>query len=208
MLVAVDKFTKWVEATPVTTQDSAAAISFIKSIVFCFGVPYSIITDNGTNFTSKEFKSYCEGLGIKLKYASVAHPKSNGQVKKANGLICSGLKKRLLAPLEKAKSAWVEELPSVLWSLKTTPNAATQETPFFLVHGAEAVLPVKVTHEAPRVTEYDEATSTKALEDDVDALDEARDKALERATQYQQSLQNYHSRRVRLRSFEVGDLVL
>jgi hypothetical protein len=68
------------------------------------------------------------------------------------------------------------------------PNAATQETPFFLVHGAEAVLPVEVTHEAPTVTAYDETTSIEALQDDVDALDEARDKALERATRYQQSL--------------------
>jgi transposase InsO family protein len=93
MLVAVDKFTKWVEAAPVTTQDSTAAINFIKSIVFHFGVPYSIITDNGKNFTSKEFKSYCEGLGIKLKFASVVHPKTNGQVEKANGLICSGIKR-------------------------------------------------------------------------------------------------------------------
>jgi transposase-like protein len=80
MLVAVDKFTQWVEAAPVTTQDLTAAINFIKSIVFCFGVPHSIITDNGTIFTSKEFKSYCESMGIKLKFASVAHPKTNGQV--------------------------------------------------------------------------------------------------------------------------------
>jgi transposase InsO family protein len=137
MLVAVDKFTKWVEAAPVTTQDSTVAINFIKSIVFCFRVPHSIITDNGTNFTSKEFKSYCESMGIKLKFAFVAHPKSNGQVEKANGLICNGIKKRLLAPLE------------------------------------------------------------KALQDDVDALDEARDVALARAMQYQQSLRNYHSSRVR-----------
>jgi transposase InsO family protein len=208
MLVAVDKFTKWVEAAPVTTQDSTVVINFIKSIVFCFGVPYNIITDNGTNFTSKEFKSYCEGLGIKLKFASVAHPKTNGQVEKANGLICNRIKKRLLAPLEKAKSAWVVELPSVLWSLRTTPNTATQETPFFLVHGAEAVLPVEVTHEAPRVTTYDEVTSTEVLQNEVDELDEARDKALERATQYQQSLRNYHSSRVRPRSFVVGNLVL
>jgi transposase InsO family protein len=114
MLVAVNKFTKWVEAAPVTTQDSTAAINFIKSIVFRFGVPHSIITDNGTNFTSKEFKNYCERLGIKLKFASVAHPKTYGQVEKANGLICNGIKKRLLAPLEKAKHAWVDELPSVL----------------------------------------------------------------------------------------------
>jgi transposase InsO family protein len=172
----------------VTTQDSTAAINFIKSIVFCFGVPHSIITDNGTNFTSKEFKNYCESLGIKLKFASVAHPKSNGQVEKANGLICNGIKKRVLAPLEKAKHAWVDELPSVLRSLQTTPNTATQETPFFLVHGAEVVLLVKITHKAPRIASYDEATSTEALQDDVDALDEARDVALARATQYQQNL--------------------
>jgi hypothetical protein len=63
-------------------------------------------------------------------------------------------------PLEKAKHAWVDELPSVLWSLRTTPNAATQETPFFLVHGAEVVLPFKITHEAPRIAAYNETTST------------------------------------------------
>jgi hypothetical protein len=78
MLVAVDKFTKWVEAALVTAQDSTTAINFIKSIVFCFGVPHNIITDNGTNFTSKEFKSYCESMRIKLKFVPVAHPKTNG----------------------------------------------------------------------------------------------------------------------------------
>jgi hypothetical protein len=120
MLVAVDKFTKWVEEAPVTTQDSTTVINFIKSIILRFGVPHSIITDNGTNFTSKEFKNYCESMAIKLKFASVAHPKTNGQVKKANGLICNGIKMRLLAPLEKAKHACVDELPSVIWSLRTT----------------------------------------------------------------------------------------
>jgi hypothetical protein len=136
-------------------------------------------------------------MGIKLKFASVAHPKTNGQVEKANGLICNGIKKRLSAPFKKAKHAWVDELPSVLWSLRTTPNAATQETPFFLVHSVEVVLPVEITHEAPRIVAYDETTSTEALQDDVDALDKARDVALTRATQYQQNLRNYHSSRVR-----------
>jgi transposase InsO family protein len=97
MLVAVHKFTKWVEAAPITTQDSTTAINFLKSIVFCFGVPHSIITDNGTNFTSKEFKSYRESMGIKLEFASVAHPKTNGQVEKANGLICNGIKKEAIS---------------------------------------------------------------------------------------------------------------
>jgi hypothetical protein len=73
----------------------------------------------------------------------------------------------------------------VLWIFRTTPNAATQETPFFLVHGAEVMLPVKITHEAPRIVTYDESTSNEALQDDVDALYEARDIALARAMQYQ-----------------------
>jgi hypothetical protein len=66
-------------------------------------------------------------------------------------------------------------------------NAATQETPFFLVHGAEAMLLVEITHEAPRISTYDEAATTEALQDDVDALDKARDVALARSTQYQQN---------------------
>jgi IS30 family transposase len=118
MLVAVDKFTKWVEAAPVTTQDSTAAINFIKSIIFHFGIPHSIKTDNGTDFTSKELKNYCKSMGIKLKFAYVVHPKTNGQVEKANGLICNGIKKRLLPPLEKAKHAWVDELTLCALELK------------------------------------------------------------------------------------------
>jgi hypothetical protein len=55
---------------------------------------------------------------------------------------------------------------------------------------------------------YDETTSNEALQDDIDAIDEVRDVVLARATQYQQSLRNYHSTRVRPRSFVVGDLVL
>jgi transposase InsO family protein len=56
-------------------------------------MPNSIITDNGTNFTAGEFQQFAKEFGIKIKYASVAHPKSNGQVEKANGLVCGGLKK-------------------------------------------------------------------------------------------------------------------
>ena len=117
MLVAVDKFTKWIEAVPVTSADAASVVSFIKGIVFRFGVPNSIVTDNGSNFTSREFKEYCEEVGIKLHFALVAHPQTNGQVEKANGIICNGIKKRLLTPLEKARHTWTDELPSVLWSI-------------------------------------------------------------------------------------------
>jgi hypothetical protein len=84
----------------------------------------------------------------------------------------------LLAPLEKAKHTLVDELPSVLWSLRTTPNAVTHET----------VLPVEITHEAPRISAYKKNASTEALQDAVDALDEVRDVVLSRSMQYQQNL--------------------
>jgi hypothetical protein len=177
------------------------AINFIKSIIFRFGVPHSIIIDNETNFTSKEFKNYCESMGIKLKFASVAHPKTNRQVEKANGLICNGIKKRLLAPLEKAKHAWVDELPC---SGVLEPHLR-QKLKKHLSFWSMAQKPCFQPKSLMRLAE---STSNAALQDDVDALDEARDVTLARATQYQQNLRNYHSTCVRPRSFEVGDLVL
>jgi transposase InsO family protein len=114
LLVAINKFSKWIEAVPVTNREATMTVKFFESIIYRYGVPNSIITDNGTNFTSGEFQEFAKELGIKIKYASVAHPKSNGQVEKANGFVCAGLKKRLLRPLKRAASAWVMELPSVL----------------------------------------------------------------------------------------------
>lgn len=77
-----------------------------------------------------------------------------------------------------------------------------------MVYGAEAVLPSDVRFEAPRVVAFTEASSSEGLEDSVDLLDEARDIASARSMVYQQALRNYHSRRVRNRSFSKGDLVL
>jgi transposase InsO family protein len=84
LLIAVDKFSKWIKAVPVTNQEATTVVKFFKSIVYRYGIPNNIITDNGTNVTSGEFQEFAKKLGIKIKYASVAHPKSNGQVEKAN----------------------------------------------------------------------------------------------------------------------------
>ena len=80
LLVAVDKFTKWIEVVPITSSTALTEVNFIKSVIFRFGVPHNIITDNGTNFTTNKFQSFYQELGIKINYASVAHPQSNGQV--------------------------------------------------------------------------------------------------------------------------------
>jgi transposase InsO family protein len=133
LLVAVDKFTKWIEAKPIKKLDSRTAIKFMKEIVFRYGVPHIIITDNSSNFDSEEFRAFCAAQGTRVDYASVAHPQSNGQAERVNGLILQGLKPRLMHDLEHAARAWATELPSVLWGLRTTPNRSTNHTPFFMV---------------------------------------------------------------------------
>ena len=86
----------------------------LLDIVYKFGVPNSIITDNGTNFTCHYFQEFVEGYGIRIDWASVGHPRTNGQVERANGLILQGLKPRIFDMLKKFAGRWVEELPAVL----------------------------------------------------------------------------------------------
>ena len=102
LLVMVDKFTKWIEAKPVKTAEAGLVIDFISGVVHRYGVPHSIITDNGSNFTADEVKTWCANLGIKLDYALVHHPQTNGQVVWANGLIMSGIKPRLVRSLKES----------------------------------------------------------------------------------------------------------
>jgi hypothetical protein len=142
-----------------------------------FGIPHSIITDNGTNLSQGEVEEYCHHHVIRLDLASVAHPQSNKQVERANGLILSGIKPRFKAPLHRAAGAWAEELPSVMWSRRTTPKRSKGLTPFFLVYGAEAILPSDVQYDSPRDEAYKEEDAEKSKQLSVDLLEEERDLA-------------------------------
>jgi hypothetical protein len=129
-------------------------------------------------------------------------------VERTNRLILSGIKPRLEALLPRAAGAWGEELPFVLWSLRTTPNRSTGLSPFFLVYGAEAILPSDVQYDSPRVEAYKEEDAEKSRQLSVDLLEEERDLAAQRSAIYQRNLRRYHSRRVHKRSFKEVDLVL
>jgi transposase InsO family protein len=101
MYIVVDKFTKWPKATPIVKINKQSTVKFIKAIVCMFRVPNRIITDNGSQFTSRVFQECCEDLGVQICYASVAHPESNEQVERANAEILRGLKTRTYDCLKK-----------------------------------------------------------------------------------------------------------
>jgi ribonuclease HI len=208
LFVTIDKFTKWPEATPMVNITQGATVAFLKSIVCRFGVPNHIITNNGTQFTSRIFQEYCEGIDTQLCFASVAHPRINGQVERANAEILRGLKTRTYNYLKKHGPNWVSELPSVLWGNRTTPSRATGETPLFLVYGAEACLPLEIIMGSPWVQAFDESMQGQLWREDMNFIDERRWQAAIRNAWYNQALRRYHQRFVHSRELRVGDLVL
>jgi hypothetical protein len=122
LLVAVDKFTKWIKARLMAKICSKQAVSFFQDIVFRFGLPNSIITDNGIQFTGMKFMNFCDDNNIQIDWAAVAHPHSNRQATRTNGMILQGLKPRILTEegrdvfswLNARDGKWAAKVPSVL----------------------------------------------------------------------------------------------
>jgi transposase InsO family protein len=173
-LVSIDKFSKWVEVRPITNLRAEQAVTFFTDIVYRFGVPNSIIIDNVSQFTGRKFLEFCDKFHIRVDWAAVAHPQTNGQVERANGMILQGLKPRIFDRLNKSGRKWLQELPAVVWSLRTTASRAIGFTPFFLVYGAEAILPTNLEYRSPRVRGHDDGANQRACEDSLDQLIEAR----------------------------------
>ena len=140
LLVDTDYFTKWVKTEPLANIRDVDAKKFVwKNIVTWFGIPHTLILDNELQFDSKTFRRYCWDLEIKNMYSTLAYPQGNGQVEAVNRIIVSGLKKGL----DDANGKWVEKLPHVLWTYRTTPRRSTRETPLSMIYGVEAVIPLE-----------------------------------------------------------------
>ncbi|RDX62562.1 Pro-Pol polyprotein, partial [Mucuna pruriens] len=110
LMIAIDYFTKWVEAEPMAAITAERVKRFVwKKIICRFGLPAEIVSDNGTQFASSTTAKFCQELHIRQSFTSVEHPQANGQAEAANKVILRGLRRRL----EEAKGRWAEELPQV-----------------------------------------------------------------------------------------------
>ena len=106
-------------------------------------------------------------------FASIEHPQTNGQVESANRILLRGLKRRL----EKAKEAWAEEVPRIVWAYHTTPQSSTTETPFSLVYGSDAMIPVEIHESSPHFLSFMAEESNEERKVNLDLLDEAKEEA-------------------------------
>ena len=190
IIVAVDYFTKWVEAEPLATITEQKIRNFMWRDIICrFGIPIALVSDNGKQFDNAKFRDFCAELGIKNYYSSPEHPQSNGQAE----VTIRTLKAALKTKLEDLKGKWVEYLPKVLWAYKTMRKSTTQETPFALTYGTEAVAPVEVGLKSPRIELASVEHNDEALRLNLDLLEEKREQVLKRTEDYQRKTTRYYN---------------
>nr|KYP50250.1 Retrotransposable element Tf2 [Cajanus cajan] len=167
LIVAVDYFSKWIEAEPVATISAEKVRVFLwKNVVCRYGVPQMLVSDNGTQFAS--------------------------------------LKKRV----QDSGTSWVEELPRVLWSYHTTVHSLTQDTPFNLVYGTDAMIPIEIAEPSVRTTAFSEEESDQGRRVDLDLITETRERARINQVAAQRRAAFKYNTKVVPRDFVVGDLVL
>ncbi|WZZ77688.1 hypothetical protein YC2023_098260 [Brassica napus] len=207
VLVLTDYFTKWIEAEAFAQVTEKEVRGFVwKNIICRHGLPYEIVTDNGSQFMSGKFKDFCSKWDIRLSPSTPRYPQGNGQAESSNKIIIDGIKKRL----DLKKGYWADELDGVLWSHRTTPRGATKSTPFSLAYGMEAMAPAEVNVTSLRRSKMPQHVelNQEMLLDTLDELEEKRDQALLRIQNYQNQVESYYNKKVRSRPLELGDLVM
>ena len=138
ILVATDYFTKWVEAIPLKNVTSKEMIEFVKEhIIYQFGIPQTITTDQGTMFMSGEFEEFATGMGIRLLNSSPYYAQANAPTEASNKGVIKLIKRKIVEHPRK----WHTVLNEALWAYRMACHGATKVSPYQLVYGHEAVLP-------------------------------------------------------------------
>nr|GEV73507.1 reverse transcriptase domain-containing protein [Tanacetum cinerariifolium] len=178
LIVAMDYFTKWIEAKAVAT-----------------------IT--GGQFSDNPFNDWCDNLNITQRFASVKHPQSNGLVERANRSLGEGIKSRL----GERNRNWVEELPHVLWAHRTMIKSSHGDTPFSLTYGTKAVIPAEIEMPTYRIAAVDVVSNNEELRLNLDLLEEWREHVVIYKAKAKSKMTKYYNARVHGVTFKPGDFV-
>uniref|UniRef100_A0A2N9G4R5 RNA-directed DNA polymerase n=1 Tax=Fagus sylvatica TaxID=28930 RepID=A0A2N9G4R5_FAGSY len=210
ILVATEYFTKWVEAIPLRKATGAAVANFIREhIITRFGIPYKLITDNGTPFINKDVREVLEHYRVKHRRSTPYYPQGNGQAEATNKMLLRILSKMVFD----YGNDWKAHLADVLWAYRSSPKTATGFTPFSLVYGTDTISPTELVVPSPRVMqgselEVDANMCAEARMADLEGLDEARDLAKAKSQRNYQKMANVYSKALRVRIFAEGQMVL
>ncbi|XP_070041211.1 uncharacterized protein [Nicotiana tomentosiformis] len=174
--VEADALANLGSSTEMKGSDSGTVVQLLHSgwmwtATAKFGIPKQIACDNRSQFIRSKVTKFLEGLRIKKITSSSYHPTANGKAKTTNKVIIQNLKKKL----EDAKGKWLYELSGALWAYRTMAKSSTGETPFSLMYGSEALIPVEVGEPTLRFSRANEEANNEAFLVKLDLLEEHQD---------------------------------
>jgi hypothetical protein len=208
ILAATDYFSKWAEAVPLREVKSDNVINFLeRNIIYRFGIPHRITSDNAKAFKSKKMYRFMAKYKIKWNYSTGYYPQANGAIEAFNKTLDKILKKTVT----RHRRDWHDRLFESLWAYRVTVRTPTQSTPYSLVYGSEAVLPLEVQLPSLRVAIQDELTKDEQVHlrfQELDALEEERLYALQNLELYRQNMVRAYDKLVKHSVFRKGELVL
>ena len=147
ILMAIDYFTKWVEAASYKSVTQAVVAQFLKhNIICCYSMPGELITNNGVNLNGKMVQQLCQQFKIEHKNSVTYRPQMNGVVEATNNNI-----KKILVKMIDIYKDWHKYLPFALCAYRTSVCTSTGATPYSLVYGMEAILPAEVEISSLRI---------------------------------------------------------
>jgi hypothetical protein len=204
VVVAMEYFSKWIEAKLLAIITSTAVQKFFwQSIVCCFGVPKAITVDNRTQFDAETFKAFCDQIGTKIHFASVRHLESNGLVERANGIIITGIMKSIFI---QSRGKWQDELIKVVWNHNTSVSRSMGFTPFKLLFGDEAITSEEARRGSIRtLASAEDEENCKITKDTIEGT---RLQAVDHINKYQAETIKWRDRKVKIKNIKPGHLVL
>lgn len=208
IVVATEYLTKWAEARAVKTNDAKSAASFLfEQVITRFGCPKILISDRGKHFLNEVIQDMTDRFRIDHRKTTPYHPQTNGHTERVNQTLATILRKTVVD----SKRDWDVKLPAALWAYRTTYKVTTQATPFTLVYGVEAVLPIEFEVSSLRIA-IDARLTTKAslihrLER-LEALDEERQRSAQHIEVIQRRRKMAFDKRHKKRTLLPGMLVL
>nr|GEW20934.1 BURP domain protein RD22-like [Tanacetum cinerariifolium] len=204
LIVAMDYFTKWIEAKAVATITGNQVKKFVWNNIVCrFGLSGEIVSDNGKQFSDNPFKDWCDKLNIIQRFTLVKHSQSNGLVERANQSLGEGIKARLG---EENKNL-IEELSHVLWAHRTMIKSSHGDTPFSFTYGMEAVIPAEIGMLTYCTTAVDTVHNDEELRINLDFLEERCERVAIREAKAKLKMTKYYNAKVCGVTFRPGDFV-
>ncbi|XP_073121371.1 uncharacterized protein [Henckelia pumila] len=196
ILAATDYFSKWAEAVPLKEIKKKNVADFIFThIIYRYGIPRYMIPDNGKPFCNTLIDKLCEKFGFKQRKSSMYYAAANGLAESFKKTLCNLLKKIIA----KSKKNWHERIGEALWAYRTTYRMPTQATPYALVYGVEAGVPLEPQIPSLRIAIQEgltEEENARLRLEELEALDEKILEAQQRLECYQARLSRAFNKKV------------